>query len=149
MFCCKKTCQTGSTRSILGHNTISCVEECCKRKKRINRCESFLENCKKLTKPESMAKVPCSCPLNHAFALTVEISNLKKKNIEIKSELKAFSDRSKQFTVDLLDECKSDEEVAAIFDFEEDERDLCKRQSKIIETLEKAIDANHKEVYSN
>ena len=144
MLCGKKTSQTGSTSSILSHNTFNCEEKCCNDKKRIDRCESFLETCKELTEPQSMAKEPC--PLDHAFALTVEISNLKDKNIEIKSELKAFSNRSKQFTVDLLDECKSDEEVAAVFDFEGDvgERNT-KRQSKIIKTLEDAINANHKE----
>ena len=142
MFCCKKSSQTGCTCSILGHDAINCEKECCKDKKRIDRCESFLVSCEELTKPKALAEQPS--PLSHAFALTVELSKLKDKNIEAKSELKTFSKRCKQFTVDLLDECKSDEEVAAVFDFEQNDPD---REKKIVGTLKKAIDANHKEVY--
>jgi hypothetical protein len=119
----------------LGHD-IKCEENCCKRKARIDRWETVLKSYKELTKPSSMAKptVMADNPLRRAFKLTCEIKELKKKNIEVKSELKAFTRKSKQFTVDFLDECRENEEVDVLLNFEH------------VKTLRDAVAVKHKEV---
>lgn len=59
----------------------------------------------------------------------------------MKSELKAFSRKSKKFTVDLLDACENSKEVDVILNSVKDD------EQKKIETLRKAVAAKHKEVY--
>ena len=112
-------------------------------KSRLDRSETMLKYCQDETSPESMANQPN--PLQHAIELTYEIKYLKKRNIEVKSELKSFLRRTKQFTVGLLDECKDSKDVDAVLnpDGKSDSDDLaCK-----IEMLRKAVDAKHKKVY--
>jgi hypothetical protein len=119
----------------LGHD-IKCEENCCKRKARIDRWETVLKSYAELTKPSSMAKptVMADNPLRRAFKLTCEIKELKTKNMEVKSELKAFTRKSKQFTVDFLDACRENEEVDVLLNFEH------------VKTLRDAVAVNHKEV---
>ena len=119
----------------LGHD-IKCEENCCKRKARIDRWETVLKSYAELTKPSSMAKptVMADNPLRRAFKLTCEIKELKTKNMEVKSELKAFTRKSKQFTVDFLDACRENEEVEVLLNFEH------------VKTLRDAVAVNHKEV---
>jgi hypothetical protein len=52
----------------------------------------------------------------------------------VKSELKAFTRKSKQFTVDFLDECRENEEVDVLLNFEH------------VKTLRDAVAVKHKEV---
>jgi hypothetical protein len=73
-------------------------------------------------------------PLSHAFKLTREIKELKRKNIEVKSELKAFARKSKKFTFDILDACKNSEEVDVLLNFD------------YVKTLTYAVAVKHKEV---
>ena len=112
-------------------------------KSRLDRSETMLKHCEKETSPESMAKLPN--PLQHAIELSHEIKYLKKRNMEVKSELKSFSRMIKQFTVGLLDACKDSKDVDAVLnpDGKPDPDDLaCK-----IEMLRKAVDAKQKKVY--
>ncbi len=140
MFCCKKS---SKSTSLLGHD-IDCKEGCCENKTRIDRCESILKKYEELTSPESM--VDGDYPLiRHAFKLTCEIRKQENKNIEVNSELKEFAKKSKQFTVDLLDACENNKEVAVVLDFDEDYLNHTGRK-KIVETLNEAVAANHKEV---
>ena len=126
---CKKKCCR------LGHD-IKCKENCCKGKEKIDRWETVLKSYKELTKPSSMAKptVMADDPLRRAFKLTCEIKELKKKNIEVNSELKAFTKKSRQFTVDFLDACKDSTEVDVLFNVEH------------VKTLKDAVAVKHKEV---
>ena len=134
MFRCKKT----STSSVfLDHG----VDGCCESKTRIDRVEQALKDYEELTSSESMVKY--DDPLSKAFKLTCEIRSLKKKNTEVKSELKALAKKPKKFTVDLLDACETSKDVAALFDFDEFKD---KKSLKIIETLKGAVHAKHKEV---
>ncbi|CAB3986909.1 short transient receptor potential channel 3 [Paramuricea clavata] len=126
----------------LGHD-FDCKESCCRDKlTRIDRWETVLKSYEELTKPISMANlnVVADDPLSHAFKLTHEIKNLKKTNMEVKSELKAFSRKSKMFTVDLLDACENSKEVDVIFCSGKDV------EQERIDTLRKAVAAKHKEV---
>ena len=137
MFCYKK-----STSGLV--HDIDCQNECCefeRKKPRIDRCKDMLKSYETLTSPESMANQ--DNPLSHAFKLTREIRNQKKKNIEVKSELKVFYKNSKKFTVDLLDVCENNQEVAVLLNFDED--DLSEK--KKIKTLMEAIVAKHKQVF--
>ena len=136
-------CAEKPDRLAMGHR-IDCQENCCRDKTRIDRWETVLKSYEELTKPSSMAKpkVMADDPLIvRAFELTREIKKLKKRNIELKSELKAFSRKSKKFTVDLLDACENSKEVDVILNSVKDD------EQKKIETLRKAVAAKHKEVY--
>ena len=120
----------------LGHD-IKCEENCCKDKARIDRWETVLKSYEELTKPCSMAKpkVMADDPLSHAFKLTREIKELKRKNIEVKSELKAFAKKSKKFTFDILDACKNSKEVYVLLNCDD-----------YVKTLTDAVAVKHKEV---
>jgi hypothetical protein len=93
-----------------------------------------------LTSPESMANQ--ENPLSHAFKLTREIWNQKKKNLQVKRELEDFYTKSRKFTVDLLDVCENNKEVAVLLNFDED--DLSEK--KKIKILMEAVVAKHKQV---
>ncbi|CAB3999927.1 short transient receptor potential channel 4, partial, partial [Paramuricea clavata] len=125
---CKKKCCR------LGHD-IKCEEICCKRKARIDRWETVLKSYEELTKPSSMAKptVMADDPLRRAFKLTCEINEMKKNNIEVKSELEALTKKSRQFTVDFLDACQDNEDVDVLLNFEH------------VKTLRDAVAVKHKE----
>ena len=116
-------------------------------------CESmlpikrYLEDWNKLdelTKPETMAKR--EDPLLDAFELSKKIADL---NVIIKKKsVQEFGDKCMSFTAGLCDECRDQNEIAALYNFDEELlNDLTpKRRKNVAETLKKAVDARHKEV---
>ena len=94
------------------------------------------------TSPKFMTKLDNGCPLENAFMLSGEIKSLKKRKTEMRRDLKAFIRKTKKFTVDLLDACKSQEDVGAILNFDKNDGD----HKQKVKTLKKAVAARHKEV---
>ena len=85
-------------------------------------------------------------PLPDAFDLSKKIADL---NVIIKKEsVQEFGNRCMSFTAGLCDECRDQNEIAALYNFDEGLlNDLTpKRRKNVAETLKKAVDARHKEV---
>ena len=115
----------------------------CKRQNPIKWCKDVLTKLEKDTSLDSMTDIDNGNPLEHAFKLSREIRNLKRKNTEIRSELKDFIKKTKKFTVDLLDACEDREDVGAVLNFSENDKQHHKEKVK---TLKDAVAARHKEV---
>ena len=75
----------------------------------------------------------------------MKIKYLKKRNIEVKSELKRFLRKTKQFTVDLLDACEDSKDVDAVLN--PDGKPDDDASASKIKMLKKAVEAKHKQVY--
>lgn len=121
---------------------INCRKECCENKPRIDRSVAALQKCEELTSVKLMADK--EDPLNEAFKLTNEIRKLRKKNREVKSELKEYSKKAKKFTVDLLNVCQNNDEVGVLFGYDHD--DAKNGHRKKVKVLKEAIAARHKGV---
>ena len=121
-----------------------CDCEKCKEKILIQRFLKSLQSLKHLTKPETMAAR--DDPLVDAFELSKEIRKLKK--MYLKKELKEFGRNCKIFTAGLCNECSDENEIAALYNFDVEQlRELTPEKSeKVVEILDKAVRANHREV---
>ena len=115
-----------------------------KRRFLFNVFRKSLESLKHLTKPETMAAR--DDPLLDAFELSKEIRKLKK--MYLKKELKEFGRNCKIFTEGLCNECSDENEIAALYNIDVEQlRELTPEKSeKVVEILDKAVRANHREV---
>ncbi|XP_028397955.1 uncharacterized protein LOC114521651 [Dendronephthya gigantea] len=139
MLCVNRANDKDRVSDCLLHD-INCEKECCENIPRIDRCVALLDKCEELTSAKQMAEK--DEPLYEAFKLTNDIRKLRNKNKEINAELKEYSKKAKTFTVDLLDICKSDDEVGALFGYDRVNTTHAHREK--VKVLRKAIEAGHK-----
>ena len=137
-----------SSSVILVPHDITCVHEGCKQKLPIDQSLEILKYLDSQTSPETLASH--DDPLINAFNLTKKIkTETEQRGMELRKQLKMHVKKCKSFTVDLCDECDTKKEIAALMNFDEETLNELSPASKakMVKMLEKAVEADHVEVF--